>query len=91
MTTEERHRREDIKTMIRKRFLSIRQFQRDFGLPYGSVNDVLGGKSRPQVAQVMADALGVGIHELFPDRYTANGDTIIRRTRKTHRLSAEAQ
>lgn len=91
MTTEERHRREDIKTMIRKRFLSIRQFQRDFDLPAGSVNDVLGGKSRPHVAQTMADALGVGIHELFPDRYTANGDTIIRRKRRTHRLSQEAR
>ena len=82
--------REEIKAMIRMRYGSLAEFERVKGLPRWSCRDVLIGKSRPRIAQEIANAVGIEIHKLFPGRYTANGDTIIRRRKVAHRLSDKA-
>lgn len=67
--------REDLKADLRKRFGSIAAFERAYGLPARSVKDVMRGKSRPAVAQAIADALNVHVRYLFPARFKSpNGD-----------------
>jgi lambda repressor-like predicted transcriptional regulator len=67
---------EDIKAAIRKRHKSIAEFERKTGLPCRSVKDVLRGKSRPRIAQAIAEDLGIPLHNLFPARFSEspNGD-----------------
>jgi lambda repressor-like predicted transcriptional regulator len=67
---------EDIKAAIRKRHKSVAAFERTSGLPSRSVKDVLQGKSRPSIAQAIANDLGVSVHDLFPTRFSQspNGD-----------------
>jgi Ner family transcriptional regulator len=60
---------EDIKADLRKRYGSIAAFERQWGLPERSVKDVLRGKSRPIIAQAIADALDVHACHLFPTRF----------------------
>jgi lambda repressor-like predicted transcriptional regulator len=60
---------EDIKAAIRKRHKSVAAFERAIGLPCRSVKDVLQGKSRPSIAQAIANELGVSVHDLFPTRF----------------------
>jgi Ner family transcriptional regulator len=60
---------EDVKADLRKRFGSIAAFERQRGLPERSVKDVLRGKSRPRIAQAIADALDVHVRYLFPARF----------------------
>jgi Ner family transcriptional regulator len=60
---------EDVKADLRKRYGSIAAFERKLGLPERSVKDVLRGRSRPTVAQAIADALDVHVRYLFPARF----------------------
>ncbi|MFZ5748234.1 MAG: helix-turn-helix domain-containing protein [Pseudomonadota bacterium] len=85
MTSHLAIHREEIKARLRIRFKSLARFEQAFDLPRHSVSDVLTGKSRPDAARRIAEALGYQIHELFPGRYTADGSTIIRRKSPTHR------
>lgn len=70
------------------RFGTITEFERLHRLSPRSVKDVLRGRSRPGTAVAIAAAIGVDLHKLFPERYTPNGDTIIRRKTKAHRQNA---
>lgn len=74
--------KEDIKAALRKEFGSLLEFEREYGLPKESSSQHLRGKSSFKVAAAMADAIGVEIFDLWPDRYPrpkrrgGNGQTI---------------
>lgn len=48
---------EDVKAGLRKRFGTIREFERATQLPRNSVSDLLRGKASSRVAQAIEDAL----------------------------------
>lgn len=55
---------EDVKADIRKRYGSVKAFERHYNLPPLSVRDVLRGKKRARVARVMAHDLGIPLTDL---------------------------
>ncbi len=88
--------KEDIKAGLRKQFGSLLAFEVEYGLPHESASQHLRGKSSFRVASAMADALGVEVYDLWPDRYprpqrrNSNGKTIPK-PGATHRLNAGAR
>lgn len=64
--------KEDIKAAIRKRGLTMTDLSVQYGLNPNSVRNCLG---RPLISgeRVVADFLGVPLHELWPERWTQNG------------------
>jgi lambda repressor-like predicted transcriptional regulator len=87
----QRRIRETVKTELRIRYGSVAAFERLENLPARSVRDVLSGKSRARIARAVAKAIDAEPHELFPDRFSPNGDSINRRGLLTHRLNAGAR
>jgi len=77
--------------MLRIRFGSVAAFERQHKLPARSVKDVLRGKSRARIARVVAKAVGVAPHKLFPDRFSPSGDSVNRRGHLMHRQNVEAR
>lgn len=82
--------KEDIKAGLRKEFGSLLAFEEEYGLPKESSSQHLRGKSSFRVAAAIADALGVEIYDLWPDRYPRpqrrSGDRqAIPKTGTTHR------
>lgn len=61
--------KEDIKAVIRKRHGTLAAFERDRGLPAGSVKDVLRGRSVARAEAAIADILKLPIQKVFPRRY----------------------
>lgn len=63
---------EDLKAELRKKFGSLRRFERQYGLPPFSAKDAL---RRPQEAAeaVIAGALGRPAHHIWPSRYAKDG------------------
>ncbi len=57
--------REDIKAALRKKFGSILNFEKKYGLSYRSVTDALGGKRRPTTERIIAEVLGHSVEDLF--------------------------
>jgi Ner family transcriptional regulator len=65
---------EKIKAEIRIRFGTIKGFAQRFGLSAQSVSDVLGGvRINGKVETVIADALEMNPHALWPERWTSDG------------------
>ena len=79
--------REDIKAAIRKRGTTMNELARERGLPTSTVRNAL---SRPVFSGELAIAefLGVAAHELWPDRWTADGRRI--RPRYAHKYIGDA-
>lgn len=61
--------KEDIKAAIRKQFGSLLAFEVEYGLPKDSATQHLRGRTSFRVASAMADAMGVEVYDLWPDRY----------------------
>ncbi len=80
-----------IKAELRIRYGSVNNFERVKGLPLHSCKDVLMGKSRPQIAEVIAAELGKPLHDLFPRRWvkSPNSDDSIA-IRFSHHPNASA-
>ena len=65
---------ENIKAELRKKFGTLREFSRTAGVKPSVVSDALAnpnGSSRVEL--IIAKALGVTAHDLWPDRWTAEG------------------
>lgn len=61
--------KEDIKSVIRKRYGTLTAFEAKRSLPTGSVKDVLRGRSNARAENEIAVALKRPLHDLFPRRY----------------------
>lgn len=72
---------EIIKAKLRIRYGSLLRFEREKGLPYQSVTDVLRGRSNRRVAAAIEDA--VGSVSIIADDSTANAEN--------HRLNGGAK
>lgn len=79
--------REDIKAAIRKRGTTMNELARKRNLPTSTVRNAL---SRPVLSGevAIAEFLGIAAHELWPDRWTADGRRI--RPRYAHKYIGEA-
>lgn len=56
---------------------SLASIARDLGLVRASAQAALA-RPYPRMERVLAEAVGVLVHELFPERYDQNGDRLIR-------------
>ena len=64
---------EDVKAALRKRFLTIRQFEIDHDLPKGSVHDVLRNRRSARVEAAIAQAIGVSANQSENSDSTGRG------------------
>jgi Ner family transcriptional regulator len=84
--------REDLKAMLRKRFGSLDALSRSWGLYRTTIASVLGNPyySVPLERRI-AEALNLHPHEIWPDRFSADGEALPRRrfVRSTPRTSPE--
>lgn len=76
--------KEDIKAAIRKRGITMNALAKQCGLPSSTIRNAL---VRPVFSGELAIAgfLGIPAHELWPDRWTADGRRI--RPRYAHKYS----
>ncbi len=83
--------REDIKSLIRKRYGSVTAFEKALGLTKASVADVLRGKASARVAVVVAEELDISLADLLRvtrpdvDLWICGGDEKNFRFRKARR------
>lgn len=61
---------------------SLASLGRDLGLVRSSPQAALA-RPYPRMERLLAEAVGVPVHELFPDRYAPNGERLIRMGRPT--------
>lgn len=71
--------REQIKAAIRMRGISCADLSKRLRVTPEAVGLVIRGKHWSAVERGIARFLGVALHELWPDRYHANGRSRIRR------------
>lgn len=72
--------REDLKAMLRKRYGSLAALSRLWGYSRLGIPNVLGNPyySVPLERRI-AQALGLHPHEIWPDRFSADGEALPRR------------
>lgn len=82
---------EDIKAELRRRGWNLAKISRERGVPHSTLKMSFWSVS-PKGDHVIADVLGVHVHELWPDRYDARGRRIIDRSQsKPTRRRAQRQ
>lgn len=69
---------EDVKAALRKRFGTIREFERDRGLPEKSVHDVLRGRPNARVTKAVEDAINISSSQDWPQSESSddNGERV---------------
>ncbi len=70
--------REDIKAELRKRLGNLTDLSVSWGYHRSSISNALDRGDSPQIDQRIAEALGVALHVLWPDRWTRDGSRIRR-------------
>jgi lambda repressor-like predicted transcriptional regulator len=88
MATYSHH--EDVKAAIRKRWGSMRAFEKAIGIPDLSARDILRGKSRYWIQIKMADALGIHPSELEVFRNQSHNQDSSKPRRPRHHLNRKA-
>jgi len=78
---------EDVKAEIRKRFSTVAAFERRYDLPLKSVHDLLRGRASARVER----AVEAVIKRPVSDFSKSEGSDISEKSRRSHRLSAEAR
>lgn len=79
---------EDVKATIRKRFKTLNNFERLWGLPHNSVNGLLRGKPSKRVGAAI-DAV-LAIDGPFPEARQSQKPDSSRTGRAAHRINARA-
>lgn len=88
---------EDIKAELRRRGWNLAKLSRESGVPHSTLKMSFFAKASPKGDFVIAEALGVHVHDLWPDRYDSSGRRIIDRSQskptkgQAQRLIAEAR
>lgn len=67
---------------LKLRSITMRQLARSFGISHMTLRGALFQPQYPQ-EKILADAIGLSIPELFPERYDADGNRL-------HRIKATA-
>lgn len=70
--------REDIKAELRKQFGNLTNLSVAWGFHRSSISNALERAESPRVDQRIAEALGVPLHILWPERWTRDGSRIRR-------------
>lgn len=70
--------REDIKAELRKRFGNLTTLSVEWGFHRSSISNALERAESPRVDQRIAEALGVPLHVLWPERWNRDGSRIRR-------------
>jgi Ner family transcriptional regulator len=65
---------------------SLASLARDLGLVRSSPQAALA-RPYPRMERLLAEAVGVPVHELFPDRYSPSGERLVRMGRPTGKKS----
>ena len=79
--------REDVMAAIKKRFRFVSAFERAYGLPEKSVNDVLRGRTNARVSNAISDALSKPVASFKSE----TSDDANRGSQPAHRLNAGAR
>ena len=67
--------KEDIKAKVRKTGISLRQLSLNAGLKEATVRNALH-RAIPTADKAIAECIGKKVHEIWPDRYDAQGNRI---------------
>lgn len=67
---------EDIKAALRKRGMTLAALARTAGFSKQVLSMCLGGRASERGDKIIAKALGLKPHQIWPSRYRANGERL---------------
>jgi lambda repressor-like predicted transcriptional regulator len=81
---------EDVKAILRKRFVSLNNFERTHGLPIDSVSDLLRGRRSARVAAAVDAAIQINKSTPVSAAKPSDISEHSRQPRRVHRLNSKA-
>ena len=71
---------EDIKAELRRRGWNLAKLSRETGVPHSTLKMSFFAKACPKGDFVIAEVLGLSVHQVWPDRYDPQGRRIFDRS-----------